>query len=169
MRVEVEYAREASHAGVGDCYEVAVLVTHDNGHTMRRIQVFPCWSVAARMAEYNVSQAEAIRILLAEPHLPGARPDVPPVLADPIWRRGADAHRAEVDQAFATLGFDPLDARVEDRPTDPTSLMLEVGWSADEVSALRMRVADLRQALREHAPTRLDSAPSAVPADAASR
>lgn len=146
--IEIEYAREAVHAGIGECFEVAKLETHDDGRAARRLHVIPKLAVASRMAEYGVSQAEAVRILLAEPYLPAVE-GMPPVLAEPVWRDGAALHRGEVQRVMATLGFTPLDSRVDDRPIDPTALLRRDEVSAKLVSDVRMRIADLRQALRE--------------------
>lgn len=150
MQVEVEFVREAVHEQMGgECYEVATLVTWDDGRTDRLLRVMPVWTVAARMAEYNCSQAQAVRLILAEQYVPVD--GLPSVLTDPLWRRGAEQHVQVAEQTFAGLGFRPLDARAEDRPADPTALMRQREWPADFVRELRGVVADQRQALRERA------------------
>jgi len=163
-RVEVEFVREASHGAMGGpCFEVATLVTLAAGQTRRMLTVYPVWAVAARMAEYGVEQPEAVRMLLAERHMPGTD-EVPPVLADPLWRRGAEAGRAEHERVHDALGFAPLDDRLPGESADPLAPMLARAWSADEVNAARLVVADLRQELREpSAPVAAMPIPAGVP------
>lgn len=150
MQVEIEYVREADHPGVGPCFEVARVVTYDDGRTERLLRIYPQWAVAARMAEYGCTQEQAVRILVAEPHLPRSN-FVPSVIADPLWRRGAQRHIDAVERAMATLGFNPLDGRFEDQPRDPTALLRQVDVPAELVEELRFRHADVRASWREMA------------------
>ena len=148
MQVEVEYVEQQYEPGMNcEMFRVATLTTHDDGRTTRFLRLFPTWAVAARMAEYGVSQAQAVRILLAEPYI-ADRPSTPEIFADPLWRRGALEHVAKVERVVAEAGFNPLDARVEDVPADPTALMRQHTVPAELVEEIRLRHADARAAWR---------------------
>lgn len=148
MQIEIESVEQVDEPQLGPVFRIIEVITRDDGRTERFLRIHPVWAVAARMAEYDVSQAQAVRMLLAEPYLPD-RPDVPAIFSDPLWRRGAADHAAAAERAVATLGFMPLDARVEDVPADPSAVMRRLDVPAGLVAELRMRHAEQRAAWRE--------------------
>jgi hypothetical protein len=151
MQVEIEYVQSARHPGLGQCWEVAKVVTDGEGIATRVLHVMPMWAVTARMAECNVDQEEAVRILLAEPHLDQPADQAPPILADPLWRRAAAEHRAAVSALHDELGFEPLGFRAGDDARHPASAMLDEPVPAGLVASIRSVIADQRQAVREQA------------------
>ncbi|HVL62408.1 MAG TPA: hypothetical protein VM430_13510 [Microbacterium sp.] len=151
-KVEVEYIERAYEPALGtDTFRIAKVVTDDDGRTHRLLRVEPTFSVAARMAEYGCSQEQAVRLVLAEPHMPD-RPEVPQIFADPVWRRGAADHLGRVEQVATELGFDPLDLRTVPDGDDvehPARVMAELDVPDELVAELRMRHAEQRAAFRE--------------------